>query len=149
MIKIKTLLMTALIVSSLASCKKETETITVEKEPAPSLIGAWDGFYGSRSINGSDTMYYNPGNGYSMVLQSGGNAIIYDAALNDTTGNSKAIGNWVYSSNNTIVVDYNYVIGGSRYIIRAKVDPKLRAINGKWHNGTDNSVGGLFYMVKQ
>lgn len=149
MIKIKTLLLSALVVSALASCKKETETVTVEKEPTPSLIGAWDGYYGSRSINGSDTLFTNPSNGYSMVLQSGGSAIIYDAALKDTTGGSRAVGSWIYSTNNTIVVDYKYINGGSRYIIRAKIDPKLRAMNGKYHNGTDNSVGGLFYMVKQ
>lgn len=133
----------------LASCKKETETVTVYKDPAPSMEGAWEGYYGSKTVSsGGDTTFYNPTYGYSMVLKSGGKATVYSTLLKDTTASSRAEGTWVYSTDNKIVVDYTYVSASIRYIIRANVDPKMKAVNGKWYSAS-NAVGGLFYMVKQ
>lgn len=145
------LLLIAGVAAGIVSCKKKeiVTTNTVEVEPQPSLIGAWEGYYGSRGItNSGDTCFYEPTYPYSMVLESGGTAKVYNTLLADTSASSRAVGNWVYASNNTIYVDYTYVSAGIQYIIRARVDPKMHAINGKWHY-SDNAAGGLFYMAKK
>lgn len=135
-----------------ASCKKKevvkTETNTVEVEPQPSLLGAWEGYYGSRTVNGTDTSFYTPTYGYSMIFKPNGEAIIYGSLLADTSESTRATGTWVYATNYTIAVNYTYVIAGVSYSARASIDPKMHAINGKWYNN-GGSVGGLFYLIKQ
>lgn len=135
-----------------ASCKKKevvkTETNTVEVEPQPSLLGAWEGYYGSKTVNGTDTSFYTPTYGYSMIFKPNGAAIIYGSLLADTSESTRATGTWVYATNYTIAVNYTYVIAGVSYSVRASIDPKMHAINGKWYNA-DGSTGGLFFLVKK
>lgn len=135
-----------------ASCKKKevvkTETNTVEVEPQPSLLGVWEGYYGSRTVNGTDTSFYTPAYGYSMIFKPNGEAIVYGSLLADTSESNKATGTWVYATNYTIAVNYTYVVAGVSYSARASIDPKMHACNGKWYNA-NGSVGGLFYLVKQ
>jgi hypothetical protein len=146
--KIKNLFLPALATLFIfSSCTKETVK-TVIQEPTPALEGVYDGYYGSKSINGSDTTYTNPTIGYSMIIKANGAATVYGTSLADSSSINRAEGTWVYSTDGKITVDYTYIGGGPRYIIRANVDSKFRSINGKWHN-TDNTVGGLFYMVKK
>lgn len=146
--KIKNLFLPALAtIFIFSSCTKETVK-TVIQEPTPALEGTYEGYYGSRTINGGDTSYTNPAIGYSMIIKANGSATVYGTLLKDTSAIGRAEGTWVYSSDGKITVDYTYVNAGIRYIIRANVDSKFRAINGKWHN-SDNSIGGLFYMVKK
>lgn len=149
--KIGILILLAGVAGAFASCKKKeiVTTNTVEVEPQPSLTGAWEGYYGVSGItNSGDTCFYDLTYPYSMVLESGGTAKVYGALLADTSVSSRAVGNWVYASNNTIYVSYTYVSTGFRFIIRAKMDPKMHAINGKWYH-SDNKTGGLFYMAKK
>lgn len=132
------------------SCKKKEviKTNTVEVEAAPSLTGSWEGYYGGITVSPSgDTSFYSPDYGYSMVFKSNGIAKVYNTLLADSATGSSAQGTWVYSTNNTIVVNYTYIVGGS-YSVRAVVDSKMHAINGKWYN-SDGSVGGLFYLAKK
>lgn len=135
-----------------ASCKKKevvkTETNTVEVEPQPSLLGAWEGYYGNSTVNGSDTSFYTPNFGYSMIFKPNGEAIVYSSLLADTSEGTRATGTWVYATNYTIAVNYTYIFAGASYSVRALIDPKMHAINGKWYNN-GGSVGGLFYLVKQ
>lgn len=145
----KIILLPACLALLVLGCKKETKTETIIQEPNPAMEGNWDGFYGVRTINGTDTSFREPTAGYSMVLKSGGKATVYDGALKDTGFASRAEGTWIYSTDNSVVVDYRYASGGTRYIIKAKVDTKMKALNGKWIIGLDGTVGGLFYMVKK
>jgi hypothetical protein len=147
----KGLIFLAIIVLALASCKKKEiiQTNTVEVEAAPSLTGNWEGYYGSRTISAAgDTSFYNPSYGYSMIFKSDGTAKVYNTLLADSATGSLAQGSWVYSTNNTIVVDYTYVSPNQHFFVRAAIDPKMHAINGKWYNA-DGSVGGLFYLAKK
>lgn len=139
-------------VLAFASCKKKeiikTETNTVEVEPEPSLTGAWEGYYGSRLSTGTDTTFYEPNFGYSMVFKPNGEALVYSSLLADTSENNRATGTWVYATNHTIQVSYTYVLSGISFSIRASIDPKMHAINGKWYSAGGSS-GGLFYLVKK
>jgi hypothetical protein len=135
-----------------ASCKKKeiikTETNTVEVEPQPSLLGAWEGYYGTKFVNGSDTTFYEPSYGYSMIIKPNGEAEVYNALLADTAAANKAAGTWVYATNHTISVNYTYLSAGISYSFRASIDPKMHAINGKWYNA-DGSTGGLLFLIKK
>ncbi|MGV3613662.1 MAG: hypothetical protein ACO1N0_22060 [Fluviicola sp.] len=147
----KGLIFLAITTLALVSCKKKEiiQTNTVEVEAAPSLIGNWEGYYGLRTISASgDTSFYDPSYGYSMIFQSNGTANVYDTQLADSAAGSLAHGTWVYSTNNTIVVNYTYVSSNQHFFVRAAIDPKMHAINGKWYHA-DGSVGGLFYLVKK
>ncbi|WP_300659876.1 hypothetical protein [Fluviicola sp.] len=146
----KGLIFLAITFFAFTSCKKKEviKTNTVEVEAAPSLTGNWEGYYGGRTVSPSgDTSFYSPGYGYSMILKSNGTANVYNTLLADSTNGSTATGTWVYSTNNTIVVNYTYGPGES-YFVRAAVDSKMHAINGKWYN-SNGSVGGLFYLAKK
>jgi hypothetical protein len=145
--------MIVFVVPFLFSCKKEvikTNTNTVEVEPEPSLIGNWEGYYGSKTISSSgDTSYFEPLSGYSMILKPNGIAVVYNSLLEDTAIASMAYGTWVYSTNNKITVDYTYEPSFNvHYFIRANIDPNMHAINGKWYLFNWIS-GGLFYMAKK
>lgn len=146
----KILIFPAFAVLAFTSCKKEViKTNTVEVEAEPSLIGNWEGYYGGRTVSASgDTSFYNPSYGYSMILKPNGIARVYNTLLSDTASGSSAQGTWVYSTNNTIVVNYTYSSFNDHYFARALVDSKMHSINGKWYN-SDGSVGGLFYLAKK
>jgi hypothetical protein len=135
----------------LASCKKKeiikTETTILEVEPEPSVIGVWEGYYGNRLISGTDTTFYEPNYGYSMVFKPNGEALVYSSLLADTSENYRATGTWIYATNHTISVSYTYEVSGISFSARASIDPKMHAINGKWYNA-DGSTGGLFFLVK-
>lgn len=147
----KGLIFLAIVFFAATSCKKKEviKTNTVEVEATPSLIGNWEGYYGSRTISApGDTSFYNPGYGYSMIFKSDGTANVYNTLLADSATGSLAQGTWVYSTNNTLVVNYTYVSSNQHFFVRAGIDSKMHAINGKWYNA-DGSVGGLFYLVKK
>lgn len=147
----KELIFLAIAFFAATSCKKKEviKTNTVEVEAAPSLTGNWEGYYGSRTVSSSgDTSFYAPNYGYSMIFKSNGTAHVYNTLLADSTTGSLAQGTWVYSTNNTIVVSYTYVSSNQHFFVRAAVDSKMHAINGKWYNH-DGSVGGLFYLAKK
>ncbi|MNE33887.1 hypothetical protein D3C87_06170 [compost metagenome] len=145
------LIFLAMVFFAFTSCKKKEviKTNTVEVEPEPSLTGSWEGYYGGIAVSASgDTSFYNPTYGYSMIFKSNGSAAVYNSKLADTAIADLAQGTWIYSTNNTIFVGYNYVSSNEYYFVRAVVDSKMHAINGKWYN-SNGSVGGLFYLVKK
>ena len=134
------ILMVFAVTIMLASCKKDTTTVTTNIPPAPSILGLWKGKYGG------GTAY--PNSGYSFLFRADGTVRVFAGA--DTTiltNASKAEGTYVKTAT-TVTTTYTYLGGGATYSTAATVDANITFIEGTWGAGASTTSGGLYFINK-
>ncbi|MBO9591550.1 MAG: hypothetical protein J7599_01490 [Niabella sp.] len=128
-----TLFLTAMAVLIIAGCKKKKEDA-----PAPSVVGFWEGKYGSGSAV--------PNKPYFFLYRSNGTVRVYaDAA--DTATAGKAEGTYIVTGT-TIKTTYTYPPSTS-YSTTAAVDAGFTTMDGTWGSGANTSGNGTFRIFKK
>ena len=128
-----TLFLTAMAVLIIAGCKKKKEDAS-----APSVIGFWEGKYGSGSAV--------PNMPYFFLYRSNGTVRVY-ADASDTATAGKAEGTYIVTGT-TIKTTYTYPPSTS-YSTTAAVDAGFTTMDGTWGSGANTSGNGTFRIFKK
>ena len=117
---------------SLVSCSKKKEDVIVPVSP---LQGLWEGKWGSWSNT--------PDNYFAFDIKSDGTMTVTQGNGTPKTGS----GTWAVVET-TFKATYQYVNNPVKYSVTAKLDDKLKALNGDWFTG-DVNPDGTFYLNKK
>ena len=128
------LLMGIIALCVIGACKKKKE----DTPPPPTVVGYWEGKYGSGSAVPSAPYYF--------LFRSNGTLRVY-ADATDTASAGKAEGTYIVSGN-TVKTTYTYPPSTS-YSTQSIIDAGFTTMDGTWGSGANVSGNGTFRIFKK
>src|SRR5690606_10447287 len=118
------------------ACKKDNP----EPQPAPSMVGFWQGKYGAGENY--------PTNGYAFLFRADGTIRVFNGI--DTTSAAVAKGEGIYSIlGATVTAKYTYLSeGGATFSFTGAVNSSFTFLEGTWGSGDNTSGNGRYFVVK-